>query len=106
MRRGEIWWATLPEPWGRRPVLLIARDEAYEVLNWLAIAPLTTRIRQMPTAVQLDPRFDGVPAPCIVNLDAIQMIHSQRLDSVVTRLRPEKMEAVDRAIHFALGLRH
>jgi mRNA-degrading endonuclease toxin of MazEF toxin-antitoxin module len=28
MKRGEIWWAELELPAGRRPVLLSSRDEA------------------------------------------------------------------------------
>ena len=31
MKRGEIWWADLPPPVGRRPVLLLSRDRAYVV---------------------------------------------------------------------------
>ncbi len=31
MRRGEVWWAELPERVGRRPVVLLSRDSAYKV---------------------------------------------------------------------------
>lgn len=105
MRRGEVWWADLDAPWGRRPVLLVARDEAYQVLTWVMVAPLTTRIRAIPTAVALDPADDGVPERCTVSLDNIQAIRTGWLDTVIVRLRPERMEAVDRAMRFALGLR-
>ena len=27
MKQGEIWWAELPKPAGRRPVILLSRDE-------------------------------------------------------------------------------
>ena len=105
MRRGEVWWANLPEPWGRRPVLLLARDQAYDLLTYVIAAPLTTRIRSLPTAVQLAPGVDRVPDLCIVNLDAIQVVHTGWLDRFIVRLGPERMEQVDRAIHFALDLR-
>jgi len=41
MRRGEIWWAELPAPGGRRPVLLLSRNEAYVVRQLVTVAPIT-----------------------------------------------------------------
>jgi mRNA interferase MazF len=105
MTRGEVWWAKLSQPWGRRPVLLAARDEAYSVLNWVAVAPLTTTIRDIPSAVLLSPERDGVPQRCVVALDKLQAVQKAWLDSFVTRLTPERMRLVDRAILFALGIR-
>ncbi|MGH2585905.1 MAG: GMC oxidoreductase [Dehalococcoidia bacterium] len=66
MRRGEIWWANLPAPWGRHPVLLLARNQAYAILTWVMVAPLTTTIRVVPSTVPLDPTIDGVPHRCTV----------------------------------------
>ena len=95
----------MPPPWGRRPVLLLSRDEAYEFLTWVIAAPLTTRVWDVPTTVPLDPRDDGVPRHSAVSLDNIQAVRKTWLDTLVVPLRPEKMRAVERAIHFALGLR-
>jgi mRNA interferase MazF len=105
MRRGEVWWAELPPPWGRRPVLLVARDEAYRFLRWVLVAPLTGRIRDLPTTVLLDPVTDRVPQASVVQLDAIQPIDREWLEAPITTLEPVTMRAVDRAIEFALGLR-
>lgn len=105
MKRGEVWWADLPTPWGRRPVVLLARNEAYGILTWVAVAPLTTTIRDIPTAVLLDPHVDGVPQRCVVTLDNLQSVRKEWLSTVVTSLRPETMRAIDRAIRFALDLR-
>src|ERR1035441_6132212 len=33
LRQFEIWWADLPKPAGRRPVLLLTRDDGYSYLN-------------------------------------------------------------------------
>ena len=105
MRRGEVWWADLPEPWGRRPVVLLARDEAYAVLTWIVVAPLTTRIRDIPTAVVLSPDVDGVPRRSAVYLDHLQAVRREWLTAPIVRLGSERIQAIDRAIHFALGLR-
>ena len=105
MKRGEVWWANLPTPWGRRPVLLLSRDEAYEFLTWVIVAPLTSTIRNIPTAVTLTPRDDGVPQPCAVYLDNMQAVNKSWLDVPMISLHPDKMTAVERAIHFTLSLR-
>ena len=106
MRRGEVWWATLPEPWGRRPVLLLARDEAYGLLSWFIVAPLTTTIRPINTAVLLEPGRDHVPARSVVALDNIQLVRSAWIQSRITDLSAERMAEVDKAVHLAMGLRH
>ena len=104
MNRGEIWWARLPAPWGRRPVLLVARDKAYEILTWVMVAPITTTHRTLPTTVQLHPAADGVERACTIYLDHIQSIRADSLESFVARLRPERMSEVERAIRVALAL--
>ncbi|MCH8087678.1 MAG: type II toxin-antitoxin system PemK/MazF family toxin, partial [Chloroflexi bacterium] len=40
MRRGEVWWADLPPPSGRRPVVLLSRDAAYTVRNLVLVTPV------------------------------------------------------------------
>ena len=104
LRRGAIWWADLPAPWGRRPVVLIARNTAHRVLRTFAVAPLTTRIRRIPSSVVLEPPDDPVPNRCVISLDHIRVIESELLIDHVGQLSAERMAAVDQAIHFALGL--
>ncbi len=103
MRRGEVWWARLPAPAGRRPVVLLSRDEAYGVRDLVAVAPVTTRARHIPTEVPLGPQ-DGLPRPCVVNLDTITTIPKRSLAERIAMLKPDKRLAVDNAIRFALAL--
>lgn len=103
MRRGEVWWAEPPEPAGRRPVLLLSRNEAYAVRELVTVAPITSRIRRIPTEVALG-RADGLPRRCVVNLDSLTTIPKRVLTQRLTALAPEKVGAVDRALRFALGL--
>ena len=103
MRRGEIWWAELTPPAGRRPVLLLSRDEAYAVRELVTVAPVTTRMRHILSEVPLGPE-DGLPKPCVVNLDTITTIAKRSLQESLTILSPKKLKAVETALHFALGL--
>ena len=103
MKRGEIWWAELQKPAGKRPVVLLSRDEAYLVRNLVTVAPLTTRIRDIPVEVSLDER-DGVPKKCVVNLDMIMTIEKQILTERICHLSEEKSKQVDDSIRFALGM--
>jgi mRNA-degrading endonuclease toxin of MazEF toxin-antitoxin module len=86
-------------------VLLLSRDDAYNRLTWLIAAPLTTRIRTISSAVLLTPARDGVRERCIVSLDNLSAVHVDWLEYPIARLDDERMAEVDRAIHFALGLR-
>ncbi len=104
MRRGEVWWAKLPQPAGRRPVLLLSRDAAYNVRTSVTVAPVTRTIRGIPVEVLLG-QEDGMPAKCVVNLDDIITVPRSRLTERITVLASEKMTAVARAIIFALDLR-
>lgn len=105
MRRGEVWWAELPQPWGSRPVLLLSRDEAYDLLSRVVVAPLTTRIRRTSSVVMVTPDIDGVSVRSIVNLDNLHSVPKDLLVSMLTELNDERMLQVEAALHFALDLR-
>ena len=104
MRRGEVWWAELPPPIGRRPVLLLSRDAAYSVRTSVTAAVITRTIRNIPVEVLLG-QEDGMPIECVVNLDNILTMPKSRLTERIITLSAEKMTAVVKAIVFALDLR-
>ena len=103
MKRGEIWWAELPRPAGRRPVILLSRDEAYDVRRLVTVAPVTMRIRGIPVEIPLGPK-EGMPRECVANLDTVTTIPKDALRERLTVLSRSKMTAVDTALRFALGL--
>ncbi len=103
MRRGEVWWADLPPPVGRRPVVLLSRDAAYRVRTAVTVAPVTRTLRDIPTEVPLDQK-DDLPARCVVNLDDIATIPKALLTQRIAVLSSEKMMDVEAAIRFALDL--
>lgn len=103
MQRGEVWWAELPPPAGRRPVLLLSRDRAYRVRISVTVAVVTRTVRNIPVEVALGLE-DGMPTACVVNVDDILTIPKALLKDRIVFLSREKMADVASAIKFALDL--
>ena len=100
MRRGEIWWANVDK---RRPVVLLSRNEAYEVRAAVIVAPTSTTVRGFATEVRLG-KTHGLPRPCVVNCDWLVTLKKQRLEEKISALPASKLAAIDAALCFALGL--
>lgn len=103
MRRGEIWWARLPLPAGRRPVALVSRDDAYAVRLKITVAEISTVVRMIPSEVPLS-RSDGMPRPCVINADNLVTIAKSYLESKIVSLSEERAAELDLALAFSLGL--
>ena len=103
MKRGGIYWYSFQAPDKRRPVLILTRDSAIPVLNSVTVAPITSTIRDIPTEVPLT-QEDGVPTPCAANFDNIQTVPKQKLAGRITRLSRARLDEVDQAVAFALGM--
>lgn len=103
MHRAEIWWADLPPPAGRRPVVLVSREKAIQVRSALIAAQVTTKVRGIPTEVPLGAE-EGLPKPCVVNADVLLTVEKARLTERAGELGRAKRRALDEALRFALGL--
>ncbi len=103
MRRGEVWWADIPLPAGRRPVVLVSRNIAYAVRSKVTVMEVTTRARGLETEVPLG-RKEGLPRACYANADNLFTIDKAWLTERAGVLGPEKVRGIDRALALALGL--
>jgi mRNA interferase MazF len=103
VKRGEVWWVRFPEPVGRRPAVLISRNQAYRIRGAVTVVPLTRTMRKIPVEVLLGPA-DGIPQHSVANADNITTLPKARVESYLTTLSPLKVEALERAITFALDL--
>ena len=101
MKQFEIWWANLPAPASRRPVLLLSRNDAYEYLAKFIVAEITTTIRAIPVEVRLGKR-EGLTSQCVANLDDIRTVARQWFDSRAGALSPSRHWEVKRALGYAL----
>ena len=102
VKQYEIWWADLPQPAGRQPVLLLSRDDAYGVLNKFVAAEITTRIRHIPIEVPLS-ETEGMPKPCVVNCDNLRTISKAHLVERISRISAQRIGEVKRAVGYALA---
>jgi mRNA interferase MazF len=101
MKQYEIWWANLPMPVGRRPVLLLTRSAAYAYLNKVIVAEITTNIREIPQEVSIG-EAEGL-VPSVANFDNIHVVAKHLLDSRVGVLAAAREREVKRALGYALG---
>ncbi len=103
MRRGEVWLADFPAPVKKRPVVLVARDQAYAILESFAAAIVTSTVRDIPCEVPLGPD-EGLRRTSVVNTDNIHTIPKSRLIKRLGFLGPGKRRQLDDAIRFSLEL--
>jgi mRNA interferase MazF len=88
-RQGEIWWAEAEDK--RRPVLVVTRSEAVPVLVGVVVAPVTRRVRAIPTEIALG-RAEGLDVDCAASFDNLQRIHRSALTTRVGDLGTRRGE--------------
>jgi mRNA interferase MazF len=103
MKRGEVRWVTFEHPDKRRPAVILTRDSAVGYLSTVTVAPITTTIRQTPSAVRLGPD-DGLAEDCSANLHNIQTVLQPALGALIAVLTESKMAQVESALLFALSM--
>ena len=82
---------------------MLTRDSIIPFLGEVTVAPVTSRIRDIPSEVVLSVE-DGVARECAVNCDHVQTVQRGKLGALITTLSPRVMEKVAVAVRFALDL--
>lgn len=103
MKRGEVWWVDFPLPIGRRPAVLISRNQAYRVRTAVSVLPLTRTTRNIASEVPLG-AADGVPRTSVANADNITTVPKIDVKEYLATLSPAKIADLERAIKFSLDL--
>lgn len=104
MRRGDVYWAQFSAPIGKRPVVLVSRDEAYAIKTRVTVVAVTRTVRGIPTEVRVGPS-EGLPKVGVANADELVTIPRTILRDRISTLSRSKLEEVDAALRFALGLK-
>jgi mRNA interferase MazF len=112
VRRGEVWWASLPEPEGsgpgfRRPVLVVQSNDVNESrLRTVIVAVLTTNLRwaDAPGNVLLTRRASGLPKDSAVNVTQLVAIDRSLLTERVSAVPSGTMLRIDDGLRLVLSL--
>jgi mRNA-degrading endonuclease toxin of MazEF toxin-antitoxin module len=84
--RGEVAWLELEDE-GRRPVVVLTREEGLPRLRNVVVALVTARSAES-IEVELGPP-DGMPIACAVSLDNLRTVPQALLTESITRLDAE-----------------
>lgn len=102
--RNEIYWAELGAPAGRRPVCILTRDAAIDVLTAVTCAPITRTVRGIRSEVEVGPTH-GLSETSAIVCDSLLTVSKRALDpQPVGRLGIETRAALDRALRYALDI--
>lgn len=112
MYRGEIWWASLPDPIGsepgyRRPVLIIQDDTFNQSrISTIIVAIITsnTRLAESPGNVLLPSQATGLPKDSVANVSQILTVDKSFLVERVGVIPESLQEEIDEGLRAVLYL--
>lgn len=112
MQRGEIWWASLPDPVGsmpgyRQPVLVI-QSNAFNAsaIKTVAILSITSNLllANAPGNVLITPQQSGLPRDSVINVSQILTVDKTALTERVGALSARQIEQVEAGLRLVLDL--
>ena len=112
MRRGEIWWASLPDPVGsgpgyRRPVLVVKSkpfNDSHIATVIVAVITTNLALAEAPGNLRLSKPESGLPKPSVVNVSQIVTLDKSLLVGKVKSLPGVLMQRVDEGLRLVLSL--
>ena len=112
MRRGEIWWASLPEPARsapgfRRPLLIVSANSFNESRISTVIAVAITsnlRLADAPGNVRLPVKGTGLSMPSVANVSQIVTVDKSFLTKRLGKLAPRLLMEVEEGIRLVLSV--
>ena len=112
MKRGELWWAHLPDPAGsgpgyKRPVLVIQSNpfNASRIAT-VIVATVTSNLAlaEAPGNVRITRSDSGLPQPSVVNVSQLITLDRSILTVKVKTLPGAVMDKVDGGLKLVLAL--
>ncbi len=112
MRRGEIWWASLPEPEGsgpgfRRPVVVIQSDLFNDSrIGTTVVAAVSSNLRlaDAPGNVLVQRGESSLSRDSVINVSQILTLDKSFLTDRVSTLSARIVSEIDEGVHLVLGL--
>jgi mRNA interferase MazF len=113
MKRGEVWWARLPDPRNdrasdvRRPVLVLQCDEFNDsALPSVVVAVISSdqSLAAAPANVSMPARTCGLDRPWVVDLARIVTLSTQQMIKRAGYLRQRPMRLVEEGLRLVFAL--
>jgi mRNA interferase MazF len=112
MRRGDIWWADLPDPTNagpgyRRPVFIIQADAFTQSrISTIVVIPLSSNLRlaSAPGNVFVSTVESGLPRDSVINVSQPLTLDKLLLTEYIGRLPAQTLLAVEHGIRLVLNL--
>jgi mRNA interferase MazF len=112
MRRGDLWWADLPDPTGsgpgyRRPVLVIQADAFTQSrIATVVVVPLSSNLRIAPAPgnVLVSPSESGLARDSVINVSQLLTLDKLLLTEYIAPLSTLTLLAVEHGIRLVLNL--
>ena len=112
VKRGEVWWAELPQPIGsepgyRRPVLVMQSDDFNRSrIRTTVVAAITSNVAlaAAPGNVGLRRRETGLPRDSVVNVSQLITVDNDFLTERVGRITDVLLGQVEDGLRLVLNL--
>jgi mRNA interferase MazF len=112
MKRGEVWWASLPAPAGsgpglRRPVLVVQSNPFNDSrIATVVIVAITSNLAlaEAPGNIRIGKSESGLSKPSIINVSQVLTVDRSYLTERVRALPQQVMSRVDGGLRLVLGL--
>jgi mRNA interferase MazF len=112
VRRGELWWATLPPPRGsgpgfRRPFLVIQSDSFNQSeIDTVVVATITSNLSRARAFgnVLVEARDSGLPKDSVINVSQLTTVDRRMLSIHVSSLPDALMARVDAGLRLVLSV--
>lgn len=112
MRRGEIWWASLPVPRGsepgfRRPVVVVQSDAFNRSQIRTVVAAVISsnmRLADAPGNVALSHRESRLDRDSVINVSQVITLDRSYLTERVGKLSAKLIAAIDDGLRLVLSL--
>lgn len=107
MKRGEVWWGSLPSPMGRRPVLVVQSDGFNSSrIGTVVVCLITSNLGVVgaPGNVRLPQGEAGLTKPSVVNVSQVLTFDRARLTERLGALSAPLQQRVDAGLRLVLEL--
>ena len=112
MKRGEIWWASLPDPRGtepgyRRPVLVVQADAFNRsAIKTVLCAVVTSNLSlaAAPGNIRLSARSSGLPKASVANVSQLVTVDKRFMTERVKALDAHIMAQADEGLRLVMNL--